>query len=211
MRFAVLQERANQADIELLDRILSAIGIPPEQVYSPREDSFLLLESISKVPLAGKAVLDVGTGSGVIGLYCASCGALVTVTDVDETALMSTRKAAKSLGLSLKTIRSDLFSNVSGKFDLILFNPPYLPSDESQDRTVDGGHMGRDLADRFLASLPRHLKKDGAAHLILSSLNNPEELLAKYSEFRFAITKRKALFFEELQALRVWLGDDLSG
>jgi release factor glutamine methyltransferase len=200
----------SRADTELVDRILDAIGIPPEQVYSPREDSFLLLEAISEVPLQNKAVLDLGTGSGILGLYCASRGALVTVTDVDETALKSARKAADSLGVSLKTVCSDMFSNITGSFDLILFNPPYLPSNKIRDRTVDGGTMGRDLADRFLASLPKYLEKGGAAYLILSSLNNPEDLLAKYPELKFTVSRRKALFFEELQALCVRLGDDFS-
>jgi release factor glutamine methyltransferase len=162
-----------------------------------------MLDAISNIPLEKKEVLDVGTGSGILGLFCALRGASMTATDVDETALAHVQKAARTLGVSLKTVLSDLFSNVDGRFDLVLFNPPYLPSAALEDRTVDGGKRGVGIMKRFLETLPKHLKAEGSALLLLSSLNDPSSLIAEHPDFDFSVTARRSLFFEEVQVLHL--------
>ncbi len=169
-----------------------------------------MLDAISKLTVEGRKVLDVGTGSGVLGLYCATRRARVTVTDVDESALQQALKAAQSLGLSLQSVLSDLFSEVRGKFDVVLFNPPYLPSSTVEDRTVDGGLGGTALSKRFLEGLPRHLNRDGKALLLVSSLNETASLQGVYPEFQFSVMAIRPLFFEELRVLCVRFRDDLA-
>jgi release factor glutamine methyltransferase len=197
-------------DFKLLGKILNAIGDVPKDIYYPSDDSFLILSVISELALEGKEVLDMGTGSGLLGLYCAMRGAIVTVADVDEIALHHTVKAAKELGVPLRKAVSDLFSNVHERFDLVLFNPPYLPTVNVSDRTVDGGSKGRDLIDRFLSDLPKHMTEDGTAILLVSSLNDPESLIDEHPEFRISIEKKCSFFFEELQVLNLRLREDFT-
>jgi release factor glutamine methyltransferase len=170
-----------------------------------------MLDAIAKLPVEGMQVLDVGTGSGILGLFCSARGAHVTVTDVDDSALQQAQKAAQVLGLSVQPVLSDLFSKVQGQFDLVLFNPPYLPSSGVEDRTVDGGKSGTTLSGRFLDELPRHLNRDGTALLLLSTLNDPTSLLGAYPEFQSSVMVKRSLFFEELQVLCVRFREDFAG
>jgi len=181
--------------------ILSAIGRPSGGVYAPSDDTFLMIDVLSTMPLRGKEVLDLGTGSGMLGLFCAKMGAHVTVADKENSALENVRAAASRLKLMMEAIRSDIFSSVTATFDIVLFNPPYLPSDEIKDPAVDGGNLGRHLVDRFLADLPRHLKKDGFGLLLVSSLNDPRAIIDGYRELSFSVAASRSFFFEELQVL----------
>ncbi len=206
-----MQEPRRPIDAQLLRRILRAIGEPPDRIYAPSEDSYLILEGIAGVPLEERGVLDMGTGSGILGLFCATKGARVTVADVDELAIRHALKAAKEMGLRLDARQSDLFSNVNGQFDLVLFNPPYLPSKTVEDRAVDGGASGRALINRFLLELPNHLKADGAAFLLVSSLNDPSSIPREHPRFQFSQVAKRSLFFEELQLLCVRFRDNFPG
>jgi len=150
-----------------------------------------------------------GTGSGILGLYCAMHGAEVTASDIDQATLVPVCRAAEALGVRIALRLSDLFSNIPDRFDLIVFNPPYLPSVGVDDRSVDGGPDGTMLVDRFLDELPNHLVSGAEALLLLSSLNEPVSVQLRHRKLRFSTVVSKPLFFEELQVLRVRLGDDL--
>ena len=184
-----------------IEQILHAIGNLPDQIYTPRDDSFLIIDVLSNLPLHDKKVLDIGTGSGILGLFCAQKGARVTVTDIDDRILENVLAAASKLGLEIKTAKSDMFSNIVGQFDIVLFNPPYLPSEGVKDSTIDGGVDGRILIDRFFEGLATHLKQDGFALLLVSSLNDPRLIIQKHPEYSISVAARRALFFEELQVL----------
>jgi release factor glutamine methyltransferase len=184
-----------------IQEILNAIGKPPAGVYSPAEDTFLMVDAISTLSLRDKEVLDLGTGSGVLGLLCAERGAHVTVVDIEDSALETAMGAARKLKLTIKATKSDIFSNVAARFDIVLFNPPYLPSSEVRDRTVDGGSEGKKLIDRFLKELPAHLEQNGFALLLVSSLNDPHAIIDGHPEFSFTVAAKRNLFFEELQVL----------
>jgi release factor glutamine methyltransferase len=205
-----LSEPTARIEPDTLGKILQAILPVPEGAYSPSEDSFLILDAISTIPIEGNKVLDVGTGSGILGLFCALRGASVTITDIDQVSLLHAQEAAKILGVHLEVTLSDLFSNVDGQFDLILFNPPYLTSTTLEDRTVDGGKKGAETAMRFLENLQKHLKPEGSALLLVSSQNDPSSLTDQHPEFDFSTVARRALFFEELQVLCVRLHRDVA-
>jgi release factor glutamine methyltransferase len=205
-----LREHIQASDSEIVRKVLHAIGNPPKEVYSPSDDSFLMMNSIPTRAIAGKSVLDLGTGSGILGLYCAMHRALVTVSDIDELALQHTRKAAELLGAELSFVKSDIFSNIRESYDFVLFNAPYLPSMTVEDKTVDGGPMGSDVIRRFLLELPNHLNNDGAAFLLVSSLNNTLAFIEEHSEFECCQVARRPLFFEELQVLRVRVRNSLA-
>ena len=187
----------------ILQRILRAIGEPPKGVYRPSDDTFLMLDAISDFPFKGKETLDMGTGSGMLGLFAAIQGANVTVVDIDESAARHAARVGRSLGVKVNAFTSDLFSNIYSQFDIVLFNPPYLPSTTIADVATDGGPKGAAVANRFLRDLPEHLKRDGTAFLLLSTQNDPSSLSREHQAFSFMLVKRRALFFEELQVFRL--------
>jgi len=184
-----------------IDQILHAINDLPGRTYAPNDDSFLIIDVLSNLLLHDKKVLDIGTGSGILGLFCAQNGAHVTVTDVDDTILENVSAAASELGLEIKTIKSNMFLKIDGQYDLVLFNPPYLPSTRIEDSTIDGGVHGRRFIDQFFEGLATHLKHDGLALLLVSSLNDPHSIVQKHPEYSITVAARRSLFFEELQAL----------
>ena len=190
-----------------IEEILSAIGKPSEQIYTPSDDTFLMIDVLSTISFHDKEVLDVGTGSGILGLLCAQKGAHVTVADIEDRVLENIRIAARILNLTIHTVRSDLFSEITARFDVVLFNPPYLPSGKIEDHAVDGGHFGIRFIDRFLADLSLHLKNDGFALLLVSSLNNPSAIVDRYRDLSFTVAASRKLFFEELQVLLCKLRD----
>jgi len=184
-----------------IKQILHAISDLPDQVYTPKDDSYLFVDVLSDLPLRDKEVLDIGTGSGILGLFCAQKEARVTVTDIDDVTLENVSITASKLGLNVKMTKSNLFSNVVGQFDVVLFNPPYLPSENIKDSTIDGGAEGRTFIDRFFNGLATHLKQDGFALLLISSLNDPHSIIVNHSNYSISVAARRTLFFEELQVL----------
>ena len=193
--------RSGTSEKAPLDQILRTIGTPSKAVYHPSDDTFLMLQVLSNLKLDDQTVCDIGTGSGILGLFCAVQGADVTVTDISEIALRETVAAAKQLKVSISSILSDVFSGVNGKFDYVLFNPPYLPSEEIWDSAVDGGRQGLSVTLKFLNGLPSRLRKKGHGLLLLSSLNNPAKVISEYPQFSFNVLATRRGFFEELQVL----------
>jgi len=169
-----------------------------------------MVDALAQMSFTGRKVLDMGTGSGILGLYCAIRGADVTACDIDPSAVFRVEEAANMLGVKLRLVVSDLFSSVQGQFDLILFNPPYLPSRGVEDRSVDGGANGTRVIEKFLSQLPSHLATGAQALLLVSSLNDPTALQLRHNNFEFSTVAKRPLFFEQLQVLRLRLRDDLA-
>ena len=169
-----------------------------DKVYEPAEDTYLMIESL--VVKCGEKVVEIGSGTGIISLHCAKAGAEVTAVDISEDAVDCTRLNSARNSLDLKVLRSDLLENVNGKFDLIIFNPPYLPNAEQQDLRWSGGPSGLDVIRRFLECAGEHLEKDGRIVLALSSLASYPEFEKFFSEFGFEarIVCGKRLFFETI-------------
>jgi release factor glutamine methyltransferase len=171
--------------------------------YEPREDSFLMLEALAELNLRGLKVLDVGTGSGILAAYCARRGAEVTASDIDISAIKHLGRVADRLGVRIIRIACDLFSKITDQFDIIMFNPPYLPSGAMHDRTVDGGKQGTSIINRFLNQVSRHLVQEGFAVLLVSSLNHPERLRERYACLSFKTLRERSFFFERLYVLEL--------
>jgi SAM-dependent methyltransferase len=130
----------------------------------------LVAEAARRWPVAGKRVLDVGTGSGVLALVLARAGAEVTATDLSAEAVESAREDAALLGLSARVapVQADLF--VPGPFDLIVCNPPWVPAEAVTplDRAIYD--PGSRFLTRLLEGLAGHLAPGGEAWLVLSDL-----------------------------------------
>ena len=100
-------------------------------IYEPKEDSELLKKYVSKFAIG--RVLDMGTGSGIQALEAVKSKDVreVIAVDINPQAIKKLNlEVKKTLCKKIKTVKSNLFSTMEGKFNTILFNPPYLPQDK---------------------------------------------------------------------------------
>jgi release factor glutamine methyltransferase len=175
----------------------------PEGVYCPSDDTFLLIDALEVVP--GDRVLEVGCGSGLVSLHLAKAGAMVTAVDVNYEAAVAAKAAASLNGLRLEVIRSDLFQNVHGCFDLVVFNPPYLRGEGTEviDLAWAGGRTGTETLGRFLEQAPMHLNPAGRIVVIVSSDMEQTPLKEMLDPFQVKELRALHLFFEELRVLEL--------
>lgn len=176
-------------------------------VYEPSEDSFLLSENL-KVE-CNSSVLDMGTGVGILALVASEKAGSVLGVDVNPRAVETARENARLNGIdNVRFMVSDLFNNigVDARFDLIVFNPPYLPVDERDPLggAWSGGEGGLGVVGRFISYAPQYLKGDGSILMLVSSLTDMGSLRKKIGEnrLRFEFVDNKRLFFEELYVVR---------
>ncbi len=176
-------------------------------IYPPSEDTHLILEAMLKLLSPDMYVLDMGTGSGILALKAKEKGANVTAVDINPNAV----KHVKNLGIN--AIESDLFSNVRGKFDMIVFNPPYLELAENELRgepietALHGGKRGREVLDRFLNEAPRYLKDNGIILFLQAESNGVEatESLLNKLGFNYEIIAKKYVSMEGwLLVFKAW-------
>lgn len=183
---------------------MSPVPMRPNPVYKPREDSHLLASAVEKYAF-GRA-LDMGTGSGFLAMIAAKKKEVVSVlaVDVNTGALEYARK--KNIHPKITYMQSDLFSNIKGKFDTIIFNPPYLPEDKKlKDVALDGGRMGYEVLVDFLKKAKGYLKDDGQILFLFSTLTKKEVIdrtLIENAYLSEEAEKRK-LDFEELFVCRI--------
>ncbi|HWC27973.1 MAG TPA: HemK2/MTQ2 family protein methyltransferase [Solirubrobacteraceae bacterium] len=157
---------------------------PIPGVFRPRSDTWLLADVLRAQPtLPGADVLELGTGSGAIGVAAAMGGARsVTVVDVSRRALATAWLNAKINGVRVRPRRGDLFAPVAGeRFDIVVSNPPYLPSERIPTRGAarawEGGANGRTVLERICANVARHLRPGGTLLLVHSSVNDVSRTL----------------------------------
>jgi release factor glutamine methyltransferase len=183
----------------------------PDQVYPVREDTLLLLEAALAEVRPSDRVLELGTGSGYIARHLAGIVSLIVATDVNPHAC----RAASSPGVGIA--RVDLTAGIRGKFDLVLFNPPYLPTgpeerlDDWLERGLDGGESGREVMARLLTDLPGVLAPGGRLLLLISELTGEGEVLRLLdgAGFRAGIVREARAEGERLMVVRVTRsGDD---
>ncbi len=167
-----------------------------EDIYEPDEDSYLILNFL---PLyaPGKRILDMGTGSGILALECLRFSNDVVAADINPSALQI---AKKKFGTRALVIESDLFSRIQRQFDLILFNPPYLPNAPYGSKATDGGKRGSELIAKFLKQAGSHLDPGGIILLVFSSLTKKREVdrLITENGFKSKTLAEKHLFYETL-------------
>jgi len=183
-----------------------------EGVYEPAEDSFLFAENLSV--REGASVADIGTGCGILGITAAAKAREVVGVDINPYALRCAKgnAALNRVADKVSFVQGNLFSaiRVEEKFDLILFNAPYLPSEPGEEdswigRAWAGGVSGRNVIDDFIRQSPKHLKAEGQIMLMQSTLSDVEETLKnlKMSGLRANVVAKKALpFFEKLVLVR---------
>lgn len=173
------------------------------QVYRPEADTFLLRDAALSEVRPGDRVLEIGTGSGEIA------AALSVITDVvaTDTNPHAVREA-RSRGIEV--VRADLFAGICGQFDLVLFNPPYLPTapveriDDWLEHALDGGPDGRAVIARFAREAGRVLAPGGRVLLLISELTGEREVVRLLADAGFdaGVVRRAVTEGEELLVLR---------
>ena len=191
------------------------------EIYFPEEDSYLLAgilkKQIPKILAKNKNAkfLEIGSGSGFQLQTAFNSGIKkenIFSCDINPSSV----KHCKNLGFN--SVVSNLFQTFERKvkrrfvatrmpiacprkFDLIVFNAPYLPEDEREPNdskiATTGGKKGSEIINKFLKQSKKHLAKNGRIFIVASSLTKGINFL----EFKKKIVAKKKIFFEEL---KVW-------
>ncbi|MCK4729976.1 MAG: methyltransferase [Candidatus Aenigmarchaeota archaeon] len=171
------------------------------EVYEPDEDTYFLTEQIKKLIKSRKfeSVLEMGIGSGYISLSIADKVNKILGVDINPKAVEFAEKSRKEQKIENVEFRiSNLFEKVAGKFDLIFFNPPYLPG--NGDLSCEGGERGQELIEKFLSEVRNRLNEGGVGVILLSSFNNISELKRRFNLVKLGELE---LFFETLYCYKL--------
>ena len=184
--------RLNNVPIEKIFKKSYFFGLEfkvDENVLSPRPESELLVEkALTYIKENNYAsVLDMCTGSGCLAISIKKNATVdVTAVDVSSKALAIAKQNAKRLEAEIKFIKSNMFSEVDGKFDLIVSNPPYIDTQEIEELDIevkehdpkialDGGEFGLKFYNIIHDNLRKHLNENGT--LILEIGNDQKDLI----------------------------------
>ncbi len=171
-----------------------------ENVLCPRPETELLAEQaiLFLKDKKNARALDLCTGSGCIAIALSVFSkAEICASDISEKALETAKKNAEKHNAEIEFVLSDAFDGVSGKFDLIVSNPPYIPSKdiEGLDREVkdfeprlalDGGEDGLDFYRIIAANADKYLK-DGGALMLECGQGQARDIIKMLSGFDCAI------------------------
>jgi len=171
------------------------------EIYQPAEDSYLLSENLKKfLPKLLKKnsnakFLEIGCGSGIQLQTALESGIKkqnIFSVDINKKAVQHCKK------LDFNCIQSNLFEKVSGKYSVIVFNPPYLPEDKNEPKdsqlATTGGKKGSEIINKFLKQAKNYLEKGGKIFLITSSLTKR----IKWGPWKKTLLTKRKLFFEEV-------------
>lgn len=159
---AYAQELAEGRSDRLFDYLGVSILVPPE-VMAITPMSHLLGEAVLADTHEGERVLDMGTGSGVNAILSATRGAHVLAVDINPRALQAAQDNVDRNGFtaSVEVRASDVFANVNGAFDLIVFDPPFRwfrPRDLVESAMADEDYRAMTM---FFRQARRHLTPSG--------------------------------------------------
>ena len=192
-----------------------------ENVYVPAEDSYLIRDVVSefieKSDKTNLSVLDMGTGTGIIGICLATSIKIkkVILVDINPEAIALSKsninKNRKFIKAELLVEKSDLFSSIElQNFDVITFNPPYLPDEKNEDLMKEafyGGWSGIEVAERFLIESKNYINKNSSIFMVASSLSDLSSLkkFVEINSFKITDERKIHIFFEDIIVLKLEL------
>lgn len=206
---AVLALRAKRMPLQYITGEQEFMGyrfLVNPNVLIPRQDTEILVEEAAGKIQPGMEFLDLCTGSGCIAVSILKQipGACATAADISAGALCTAGENARLHGVSLKLVESDLFEQISGRFDVIVSNPPYIPTQEIAGlmaevrdyepmEALDGSRDGLLFYRRIVLEGKRHLKSGG--YLMFEIGCNQGEAVFKIMEGEgyYGITVKKDL------------------
>ncbi len=172
-----------------------------ERALIPRPETETLADVAVKSIEDGFKVLDLCTGSGCIAVSvakkCAGRRVSVTASDLSDAAIMLAKENAQLNGVNVEFVQSDLFTNVRGRFNLIICNPPYIKTAdiaglqkevrEYEPRiALDGGEDGLEFYRRIAKTIRRYLARDGVL-LLECGEGQTEEILKLFDKRDYAM------------------------
>ncbi len=169
------------------------------EIYQPQEDSYLFADFLKRYLSKNKisSYLDMGTATGILSETASKVldKKYILAADINPDAIKLIKKR------NFNAIKTNLFSKIKDKFDLITFNAPYLPFDPREPKSsqvaTTGGKKGDEISVEFLRQAKKHLKNNGKIFLLISSLTP----MGKIKKFKHKIVARKKIFMEELLIL----------
>lgn len=200
---------------------LAIFGKDFENVYEPAEDTFLLLDALEKDldSIRGNTTISMecGSGSGTVITALSKTLSINTpkimiATDINMDACRTTKKCLEyHKQMTVQVVRTNLaeclVDRLTNMVDLLIFNPPYVPTEDDDlqavpqshiNRSWAGGAIGRQLIDEYLTEfVPRLLSKPkGVAYIVALDKNNINQLLdllrPKYNIQGSIVLQRKA-------------------
>jgi release factor glutamine methyltransferase len=198
------------------DFIVERIGPVPilvtPSVFNPkrlRTGAFFASALDARIVSAQTTVLDMGTGSGICSVFAARHAERVVAVDVNPAAVRCARINAllNQVEHKIDARRGDLFDAVAGeRFDLILFNPPFLRGTPLDDR--ERAWRSDDVAERFAKDLHTHLTPSGFALVLLSTFGAAEHFLEELRQrnHELSVFARRNYVGEQLTIYKVFPG-----
>ncbi|WP_228351393.1 peptide chain release factor N(5)-glutamine methyltransferase [Variimorphobacter saccharofermentans] len=192
----LIQKRAEHVPLQYITGSQEFMGmdfIVSSDVLIPRQDTELLVEEVLAV-CKGKKVLDMCTGSGCIIISLAKLSKLIKATgaDISDGALSIAKKNSIKLEAKVEFIKSDLFEQITERFDVIVSNPPYIPTKDIETlmpevrkheptNALDGSEDGLLFYRRIAAEAASYLTKGGYLFLEIgfNQGNEVREILQK--------------------------------
>ena len=163
---------------------------------------------ISALKLTNKTFLDLGTGSGLLALTAASCGAKVVATDINPRAVANAADNARMNQLPLTLMQSDLFDRLSSHFDVIVINPPYFnknPESPAQAAWYCGEDF--DYFSRLFSQLRDYTDQHSQVFMVLSDGCALDKIhdLARSQALRLELVASKSFTIEENYIFKIML------
>ncbi|MCI9138020.1 MAG: peptide chain release factor N(5)-glutamine methyltransferase [Lachnospiraceae bacterium] len=175
---SLLKKRGERVPLQYITGVQGFMGLEfkvNSHVLIPRQDTETLVEEALKVLEPGMEVLDMCTGSGCVMvslLKHSKHDISGTASDVSKQALLIAKENAKNNQVEMELVRSDLFQNISGTFDMILANPPYIPTNKIETlmpevknfepvEALDGAEDGLAFYRRIVKEGKDFLKSNG--------------------------------------------------
>lgn len=172
-----IEKRANHIPLQHITGVQEFMGLEflvNEHVLVPRQDTEILVETVLKDLKSGMNVLDMCTGSGciLISLLKFCEGVVGEGVDLSDEALEVACQNGNKLNVSAEFVKSDLFENVSGTYDIIVSNPPYIRTSAITElkeevkchdpfMALDGKEDGLHFYRKIVEESPNYLKQGG--------------------------------------------------
>ena len=190
-----------RAEHESMDSLMGfteflGINIPfSTATLSPRQETEIMVDNIinENRSRTNLKVLDLCSGSGCIGLAIAKhLKADVTCVDISSEALAVAQKTAKENGIKVTFVESDLFDKITDTYDIIVSNPPYIPTSDCNDLekevlaydpllALDGGQDGLDLVRRISEESVNYLAPNGLIYMEYG-INQTDDIVALFEK-----------------------------
>ncbi|KAK9744771.1 Methyltransferase small domain [Popillia japonica] len=189
-------------------------------VYTPSEDSFLLLDTLEAdmnniIQINPDFIVEIGSGSGVIITALAAFlkNTRCFATDINPEACIATTTTSILNNTCVEACNMTFLTCFKENvFDIIVFNPPYVVTDSEEvfgngvARAWAGGIDGCEVINQFLKSLPNLMSSKGICYLLLIKENNPQKIInILYGmKFNVNIVKQRKIPCEHLYVLKIY-------